>query len=85
MSVDNHQDSNPVSVESIALFAFFRKVLDDTRRELAMFYLGKVRFSPKEVSFMLGYSEPAAFYHAFRRWTGESPSAHAGATDGMVP
>ena len=62
----------------------FREVLDDARRELAVFYLGKVRFSPKEVSFMLGYSEPAAFYHAFRRWTGESPSAFAGPAPSLV-
>lgn len=54
----------------------FTEVLDETRRELALFYLAKVRFSPKETSFMLGYSEPVAFYHAFRRWTNQSPSAY---------
>lgn len=58
----------------------FKMVLENTRRELAMFYLGKVRFSPKETSFMLGYSEPANFYRAFRRWTGESPVTYALAT-----
>jgi AraC-like DNA-binding protein len=60
----------------------FREVLDDTRQELAMFYLGKVRFSPKEVGFMLGYSEPSAFYNAFRRWTGRSPSEYANSPNG---
>lgn len=55
----------------------FKGVLDDTRRELALAYLGKVRFSPKETSFMLGFSEPSAFYRAFRRWTGQTPSQYA--------
>jgi len=61
----------------------FKKVLNKTRRELAMFYLGKVRFSPKEVSFMLGYSEPAAFYNAFRRWTGQTPADFANSRNGQ--
>ncbi len=55
----------------------FSEVLDDTRRELAKFYLAKVRFSPKETSFMLGYSEPTAFYHAFRRWMNQTPAVYA--------
>ncbi len=28
-----------------------------------------------EIAFLLGYSEPAAFQHAFRRWHGVSPNA----------
>jgi AraC-like DNA-binding protein len=56
----------------------FREVCDQTRCDLACFYLRKARFSPKETSFLLGYSEPASFYHAFRRWTDQSPSAFAG-------
>ena len=62
----------------------FKEVLNDTRRELAIFYLGKVRFSPKEVSFMLGYSEPTAFYHAFRRWTGQTPNVFANSQNGEM-
>lgn len=60
----------------------FREMLEDTRRELALSYLGKVRLSPKEVSFMLGFSEPSTFYRAFRRWTGHTPSKYA---DSMAP
>jgi len=26
-----------------------------------------------EVSFMVGYNEPSAFYKAFKRWTGMTP------------
>lgn len=62
----------------------FREVLNNTRRELALFYLGTRRFSPKEVSFMLGYSEPAAFYHAFHRWTGQTPAVFANSQYGQL-
>lgn len=55
----------------------FKQVLDETRRDLACLYLSKIRFSPKETSFMLGYSEFSAFHRAFRRWTGQSPAAYA--------
>jgi AraC-like DNA-binding protein len=61
----------------------FKAVLDETRRELAMFYLGRLRFSPKETSFMLGYSEPATFYRAFRRWSDQSPSAYANSPEAL--
>lgn len=56
----------------------FKEVCNQTRRDLACIYLRQVRFSPKETSFLLGYSEPSAFYRAFRRWTNQSPSAFAG-------
>lgn len=62
----------------------FKEVLNDTRLELAFHYLGKVRFSPKEVSFLLGYSDPATFYRAFRRWTGQTPAVFASSQDGRL-
>lgn len=51
----------------------FSEVLTETRRELACQYLARARYSPTEVTFLLGYSEPAAFFRAFRKWTGETP------------
>lgn len=54
----------------------FKQMLDETRCELALFYLGTAGFSPKETSFLLGFSEPATFYRAFRRWTGITTSAY---------
>ncbi len=51
----------------------FRAVLQETRRDLACHYLTQKRYSPKEVCFLLGYSEPATFHRAFRGWTGKRP------------
>jgi AraC-like DNA-binding protein len=57
-------------------------LLEDTRRELAQQYVGTARWSVGEVAYLLGFSDPANFTRAFRRWTGQSPSefraSHAG-------
>ena len=54
----------------------YKGLLDDVRRKLALQYLKDRRISPKQVAYLLGYSEVSAFYHAFRRWTGSSPLQH---------
>ena len=51
----------------------FEAVLEGLRRRLAEDYLGKRRLSVAETSYLLGFSEPAAFSRAYRRWTGRSP------------
>jgi AraC-like DNA-binding protein len=48
---------------------------EDTRRELANQYVHNSRFSVSEITYMLGFSEPASFTRAFHRWYGMSPSA----------
>lgn len=48
-------------------------VLDEVRRERALTRV-KQGARNKEVAEELGYSEPRAFFRAFRRWTGRSPS-----------
>ena len=45
---------------------------EKTRRELASRYLGE-GLSLAEISFLLGFSEPSAFFRAFKRWTGMTP------------
>ena len=52
----------------------FEAILDAKRRSLAIRYLGLNRLSVKAVAYKLGFSEPAAFSRAFKRWTGVSPS-----------
>lgn len=51
-------------------------MLDETRQQLSIEYLGDDRLSIGEVAVLLGYSEPATFYRAFKRWTGVPPGAY---------
>lgn len=51
------------------------RLLDETRRELAGQYVRNSRLSVGEITYLLGFSEPASFTRAFRRWNGVSPSA----------
>jgi len=51
----------------------FQVVRDATRKELAQRYLD-ARMSIAEISFLLGFSEPSAFFRAFKRWTGRTPA-----------
>jgi AraC-like DNA-binding protein len=52
--------------------ASFQALRDETRRALADRYLGE-GLSLAEISFLLGFSEPSAFFRAFKRWTGLTP------------
>lgn len=71
-----------------------RDIVETVRKARAEDLLDGTR-SVGEVAFLLGYSEPAAFQHAFRRWHGTSPrawletrvppSAHAAAAGGARP
>ena len=54
----------------------FARLLDETRRELAVEYLREPSNSVEETAFLLGFAETASFNRAFRRWTGESPRAY---------
>jgi AraC-like DNA-binding protein len=51
----------------------FQKVLDELRRKLALHYLSGEKTSVNETARLLGFSDPAAFSRAFKRWTGVSP------------
>ncbi len=52
----------------------FEQILDAKRRQLALRYVAVERVSVKAASYRLGFSDPAAFSRAFKRWTGASPS-----------
>ena len=52
----------------------FRKLVDELRAEMAIRYIRETDLSYDEIAATLGFSEPAAFRHAFRRWTKAAPS-----------
>jgi AraC-like DNA-binding protein len=52
----------------------FEELLEAKRRQLAIRYLRFDGLSVKAVAYKLGFSDPAAFSRAFKRWTGVSPS-----------
>lgn len=56
----------------------FEQVLDELRRELALHYLRGRKVSVHETAYLVGFSDPAAFSRAFKRWTGMSPRAFRG-------
>ncbi|UJR79159.1 AraC family transcriptional regulator [Sandaracinus amylolyticus] len=57
----------------------FQELLEDTRRQLAEIYLREPRLAVYEVAMLVGYSEPSAFFRAFRRWTGRTPEQYRAA------
>jgi AraC-like DNA-binding protein len=53
----------------------YRRLLEEVRFGLAREYLANTQLPMEEVSRLLGYTESGNFSHAFRRWSGDSPSA----------
>jgi AraC-like DNA-binding protein len=51
----------------------FQKVLDELRHKMALHYLSGKKVSVNQTAYLVGFSEPAAFSRAFKRWTGSSP------------
>lgn len=53
----------------------FKRIAGQARLDVAKQLLADTSMNLAEISAALGFSEPAAFSHAFRRWTGTTPSA----------
>ncbi|MCU0647992.1 MAG: AraC family transcriptional regulator [Gemmatimonadaceae bacterium] len=51
----------------------YQQLLDEARREIALRHLRDPSVTVAHVAWLVGYSEPAAFHRAFRRWTGRAP------------
>jgi len=54
----------------------FEQVLDELRYKLAVSYISANKASVKETARLVGYSDPASFSRAFKRWTGSSPRTY---------
>lgn len=54
----------------------YTALLNDTRRTLALSYLRNPAYSLSEITYLLGFAEASSFNRAFKRWTGQSPSAY---------
>lgn len=61
----------------------YTDILNDTRRELALSYIKDPRYTVSEITYLLGFADTSSFTRAFRRWTGQSPTAYrSGVTAG---
>jgi CubicO group peptidase (beta-lactamase class C family) len=56
-------------------YCCFGEVVDQLRKSLATQYLKDPGMSLGQIAWLLGYEGSTSFNHAFKRWTGRSPSA----------
>ena len=59
----------------------YKSLLDELRHQMALHYLNGKKASIGEASYLVGFSDAAAFSRAFKRWTGKSPRAYLEADD----
>jgi AraC-like DNA-binding protein len=52
----------------------FTEILQELRRDLAVRYLDDRKLHVSKIAWLLGFHEVSAFTHAFKRWTGKTPS-----------
>src|SRR6476660_2031601 len=52
----------------------FTEVLQRRRRDLAVRYLDDPKLHISKIAWLLGFNEVSAFTHAYKRWTGKTPS-----------
>lgn len=54
----------------------FQQLLDETRKEVAEWYLVNTTESVEGISLQLGYADASNFSRTFRRWYGETPGSY---------
>jgi AraC-like DNA-binding protein len=51
----------------------YQDLVEATRKEAATRYVASSTLSLAEIAYLVGYSEPASFHRAFKRWYGVTP------------
>jgi AraC-like DNA-binding protein len=51
----------------------YQQLLEDARKEAAGRYISGTMMAIGEVAYLVGYSDPAPFHRAFKRWYGTTP------------
>ncbi|MET0745073.1 MAG: AraC family transcriptional regulator [Microvirga sp.] len=62
----------------------FGTILNELRRDLARDYLADGGLSISRIAWLVGFREVSAFTHAFKRWTGQTPTGLRGARPGVA-
>jgi len=52
----------------------FTEILQQLRRDLVVRYLDDRKLHVSKIAWLLGFQDVSAFTHAFKRWTGKTPS-----------
>lgn len=60
----------------------FEELLDETRRSEALRLISEEEHPMTDIAYRTGYSDPAHFTRAFKRWTGAAPSRFQVHSDG---
>ena len=54
----------------------FQQLLDEARKRDAIKLLQNTSLTVEQIALRLGYTDPANFSRAFKKWTGEPPSQY---------
>lgn len=54
----------------------YQQLLDQIRYQLAQNYLQDTQLTVTDIAYMLGFTEPSAFYRAFKKWHGMTPGQY---------
>jgi AraC-like DNA-binding protein len=52
----------------------FRQITDELKKQISYLLIHHQGFTVTDLSYVLGYGEPAAFIHCFKKWYGQTPN-----------